>query len=127
MNVFLSCPEVSMAHEVLNCIRIILGCLPRSASECMSQVVNPHAVFKARHLTNLTPFLVLNKIDKVSNFDKSRIITLFLDACKKYGLNLVHIDRFDDEKDFEIPYLEFSALKKTNLKQLKLIIQRYLN
>jgi GTP-binding protein EngB required for normal cell division len=76
---------------------------------------------------NIPLLIILNKIDKVSNFDKSRIITLFLDASKKYGLNMVHIDNFDDNKDTEIPYLEFSALKKTNLKQLKLMIQKYLN
>lgn len=73
------------------------------------------------------PLLVIfNKIDKFSNLDKKKIINLFIESAKEHGLKLVHsIDR-KIEKKSEIPYLEFSALKKTNLTKLKQIIQEYL-
>ncbi len=63
--------------------------------------------------------VILNKIDKISVFDKKRIISLLIKSAKVYGLNLVQI--IDEEvKDYnEIPYLEFSAIKKTNLDKLK--------
>lgn len=73
------------------------------------------------------PFLIiLNKIDKLSNFDKNRIITLFLKSTKDYGLDIVHLDEYINETGSEIPYLDFSALKKTHIKELKQIIQRFL-
>ena len=69
------------------------------------------------------PFLViLNKIDKISVFDKKRILSLLINAAKTYDLNLVQLT---DEavKDYnEIPYLEFSATKKTNLVKLIRVI-----
>ncbi len=63
--------------------------------------------------------VILNKVDKISVFDKKRIISLLIKSAKVYGLNLVQI--IDEEvKDYnEIPYLEFSAIKKTNLDKLK--------
>ncbi len=70
--------------------------------------------------------IILNKIDKVSNFDKNKIINLLLRAAKEYNLNLVHLNNYDYKTSSEIPYLEFSALKKINLKELKLAIQNYL-
>jgi len=70
--------------------------------------------------------IILNKIDKVSNFDKNRIINLLLKAAKEYNLNLIHLNNYDYKAISEIPYLEFSALKKTNLKELKLAIQSFL-
>lgn len=70
--------------------------------------------------------IILNKIDKVSNFDKNKIINLLLRAAKEYNLNLVHLNNFDYKTSSEIPYLEFSALKKINLKELKLAIQKFL-
>ncbi|NVM34981.1 MAG: 50S ribosome-binding GTPase [Candidatus Lokiarchaeota archaeon] len=74
------------------------------------------------------PLLILfNKIDKISNLDKEKIITLFIQSIKEYGLNLVNLNDFNNEKKSEIPYLEFSALKKINLSKLKQIIQEYLN
>ncbi len=74
------------------------------------------------------PFLIIiNKVDKFSIFDKKRIIQLFINSAKEYGLNLVHLNRYKNKNNFEIPYLEFSALKKSNLKELKQAIQRYLN
>ena len=74
------------------------------------------------------PFLIIiNKVDKFSIFDKKRIIQLFVNSAKEYGLNLVHLNSYKNKNNFEIPYLEFSALKKINLKELKQAIQKYLN
>ncbi len=74
------------------------------------------------------PFLIIiNKVDKFSTFDKKRIIQLFINSAKEYGLNLVHLNSYKNKNNFEIPYLEFSALKKINLKELKQAIQKYLN
>jgi len=70
--------------------------------------------------------ILLNKIDKVSNFDKKRIIKLFLDSAYEYNLKLVHYTNFNTINESEIPYLEFSALKKINLVNLKQLIQKYL-
>lgn len=72
------------------------------------------------------PLLVLfNKIDKVSLIDKRRIIELFYDSAHEYGLNLITLDEFDIEDTDQIPYLELSALKKTNIGKLKQLIQTY--
>ena len=70
--------------------------------------------------------VILNKIDKISVFDKKRIISLLINSAKVYGLNLVQI--IDEKvKDYnEIPYLEFSAIKKTNFDKLKRIINTFL-
>ncbi|MFX0083313.1 MAG: GTPase [Candidatus Hodarchaeota archaeon] len=70
--------------------------------------------------------IILNKIDKLSNFDKERIISLLLKAAKEYNLNLIHLNNYDYKTSFKIPYLEFSALKKINLKGLKTAIQHFL-
>lgn len=70
--------------------------------------------------------IVINKVDKYSTFDKNRIIQLFVNSAKEYGLNLVHLNIYKDKNHFEIPYLEFSALKKINLKELKQAIQKNL-
>lgn len=73
------------------------------------------------------PLLVIfNKIDKFSNLDKKKIINLFVESAKEHGLKLVHLIDRKIEKKSEIPYLEFSVLKKTNLTKLKQIIQEYL-
>ncbi|MFX1552573.1 MAG: GTPase [Promethearchaeota archaeon] len=73
------------------------------------------------------PLLILfNKIDKVSNLDKIKIINLFIESAKDYGLNLIHLDNYLTTKSLKIPYLEFSALKKINLTKLKQSIQEYL-
>ena len=74
------------------------------------------------------PFLIIiKKVDKFSTFYKKRIIQLFINSAKEYGLNLVHLNSYKNKNNFEIPYLEFSALKKINLKELKQAIQKYLN
>ena len=70
--------------------------------------------------------IIFNKIDKLSNLDKKKIIILFIQTIKEYGMNLVHLDDYKSEKYSDIPYLDFSALKKTNLTKLKRIIQEYL-
>ncbi|MFX1326441.1 MAG: GTPase [Promethearchaeota archaeon] len=70
--------------------------------------------------------IILNKIDKLSNFDKSRIITLFLKSAKDYGLDIVHLNEYMSETSSEIPYLDFSAIKRTHLKELKQVIQKFL-
>jgi len=75
---------------------------------------------------NIPLLVVLNKIDKVSIFDKKRIISLFLNTAKDYGLNLIHINEKSDDKRSKTPYLEFSALKKTNLDKLKRTINTHL-
>jgi len=70
--------------------------------------------------------VVLNKIDKISVFDKKKINSLLINSAKDYGLNLVQtsVEYVRDYK--EIPYLEFSALKKTNIEKLKRIINIFL-
>ncbi len=74
------------------------------------------------------PFLVIiNKIDKLSNFDVKKSINIFLSSAKDYGLNLIHLNDFNNEDLQVIPYLEFSALKKINIGKLKGIIHKYLN
>jgi GTP-binding protein EngB required for normal cell division len=69
--------------------------------------------------------VVINKIDKLSNFDVNRIISLFLTVSKEFGLNIIHLDNYLNQEKGEIPYLEFSATKKINLHKLKVIIKRY--
>jgi len=66
--------------------------------------------------------VVLNKVDKISVFDKKRIFSLLINSAKAYDLNLIHITDEVGKSNNEIPYLEFSALKKTNLDKLKRII-----
>jgi len=70
--------------------------------------------------------VILNKIDKISIFDKKRIISLLINSAKAYGLNLVQVTTQEVKNYNEIPYLEFSAIKKTNLDKLKRIINTFL-
>ncbi len=70
--------------------------------------------------------IVINKIDKVSNIDKDRIISLFLNSAEKFDLNIVRIDKNNPEKLNDIPLVEFSALKKMNLGKLKETISKFL-
>ncbi|MHA1390984.1 MAG: GTPase [Promethearchaeota archaeon] len=70
--------------------------------------------------------VILNKMDKVSVFDKKRIISLLINSAKAYDLNLVQITDREVKAYSEIPYLEFSAIKKTNLNKLKRIINSFL-
>lgn len=66
------------------------------------------------------PLIVLiNKIDKISVFDKRRIINYFIDTARQFGLNFVHLEDFEYDYAHSLPYLEISALKKTNIGELK--------
>lgn len=75
---------------------------------------------------NIPLLIILNKIDKISNFDRKRIINLLVKNIKDFGLNLVQLNNREKVTLADIPYLEFSALKKTNLLQLKQAIQERL-
>jgi GTP-binding protein EngB required for normal cell division len=70
--------------------------------------------------------VILNKIDKISVFDKKKINSLLINSAKDYGLNLVQASGEYITDYNEIPYLEFSALKKTNIEKLKRIIKIFL-
>jgi len=70
--------------------------------------------------------VILNKIDKISVFDKKRIIFLFINSAKDYGLNLINVNEKIDNDRSKTLYLEFSALKKTNLDKLKRTINTHL-
>lgn len=70
--------------------------------------------------------VIINKIDKVSKYDEERIINLLVNSARNYNLNLVKYSNFIYNMEIELPYLKFSALKKTNLGKLKQIIQQYL-
>jgi GTP-binding protein EngB required for normal cell division len=74
---------------------------------------------------NIPLIVILNKIDKITNIDKERLIPLLIDSAKGDGINLVHIDKFNRENKNEIPFLEFSAVKKINLGKLKQMIEYY--
>ena len=70
--------------------------------------------------------VVINKIDKLSNFDKERSIRLFIDSARKCSLDLYSLTESKQRDAEAIPYLEFSALKKINLGKLKQEIQNHL-
>ena len=70
--------------------------------------------------------VILNKIDKISIFDKKKIISLFINSAKDYGMNLINVNENVDNDRSKIRYLEFSALNKTNLTKLKRTINTHL-
>ena len=71
--------------------------------------------------------IIINKIDKVTNLDKERIIGFFLSCATEFGLKIIHFDNYDyKNKEKNIPYMEFSALKKTNLRKLQKMINKNL-
>lgn len=70
--------------------------------------------------------IIMNKIDKVSNFDKNKKINLFLNSAEEFGLELMHLDEFFKETDTRIPFIEFSALNKENLDKLKRMVRHFL-
>lgn len=74
----------------------------------------------------LSIVIIINKIDKISSIDIRRAINLFTTSAREYGLTLTHLDNYSKGERTIIPYLEFSALKKTNLGKLKQIIQKHL-
>ncbi|TXT62219.1 MAG: Small GTP-binding domain protein [Promethearchaeota archaeon] len=71
--------------------------------------------------------IIINKTDKISTFDEKRIMKFFIDSARRYGLNVVHLDQFSDDYQIELPYLEFSGLKKTNLGKLKKTLNLFLS
>ncbi len=76
---------------------------------------------------SLPILIIINKIDKLSNFDKNKIIKFLIDTSKEYGLNLIHLEKFKGDYSEAIPFLDFSALKKQNLGKLKVTINDLLN
>jgi len=70
--------------------------------------------------------IIINKIDKISNIDKRRIISFFIDSATAYGLNIVEFNNYNPDNKTQIPLLEFSALKKINIRKLKEEIQKLL-
>ncbi len=77
---------------------------------------------------NIPLLIIINKIDKISNIDKKRIITFFMENAKYYGIDVINLDDYYNNKhETKIPYLEFSALKKTNLGKLNYFVNLYLS
>jgi small GTP-binding protein len=70
--------------------------------------------------------IIINKIDKVSNIDKIKILNLFLKSAEEFGLDLMHLDEFFKENNGQLPYIEFSALNKENLDKLKKMVKQNL-
>ncbi len=70
--------------------------------------------------------ILLNKIDKLSILDKNKRISLLADAAQDYNIPISEFKDIDELSMTYIPYLEFSALKKTNLHNLKKIIKHFL-
>ncbi len=75
---------------------------------------------------SLPILIVINKIDKVSNLDKKKSILLFLETSRDYNIPLSEFKNITDLSINFINYIEFSALKKTNLHDLKKIIKYFL-
>jgi len=64
--------------------------------------------------------IIINKIDKISNIDKKRIISFFLENAKYSGIDIINLDDHNyKQSETQIPYIEFSALKKINVGKLK--------
>ncbi|HUW90602.1 MAG TPA: GTPase [Candidatus Nanopelagicaceae bacterium] len=70
--------------------------------------------------------VILNKIDKVSIFDRKRIISSMIKTSYDYGIHLNQVDEEKNEDQSVVPFLEFSALKKINLDVLKRKINEHL-
>ena len=76
--------------------------------------------------SGISVVIIINKIDKISNIDKKRIINLFVNSVREYGLKITHLDEYKLNDKTEIPYLDFSALKKINMQKLKQVIHEHL-
>jgi len=70
--------------------------------------------------------IVINKVDKLSNWDKKRKVSLLVEAAKDYNIFLSEFKDIDDLSKDNILFIEFSALKKTNYKNLVKIIKHSL-
>ena len=75
---------------------------------------------------SLPILIVINKIDKVSNLDKKKSILLFVETSRDYNIPLSEFKNITDLSNNFINYIEFSALKKTNLHDLTKIIKYFL-
>ena len=70
--------------------------------------------------------IVINKIDKLSQFDKEHKLSFFTNTAREYNIPLTKFDDLKNLRREDITYLEFSALKKTNLHELKKIVKHFL-
>jgi len=75
---------------------------------------------------NIPLLVILNKIDKVSIFDRKRIIPSMINTIENYNIHLTQIGDEKSEDPNSVPFLEFSALKKMNLAILKRVINEHL-
>jgi len=75
---------------------------------------------------DLPVVIVINKIDKLSILDKNRRISLLVQAARDYNIPLFEFKTINEITQKSISYIEFSALKKTNLHDLKKIIKHFL-
>lgn len=76
---------------------------------------------------NIPLLVIINKVDKLSNYDQSRIITLFIESASEVSLKLIPLNKQKPGIKNVVPFLEFSALKKTNLDKLKKFVELHLN
>ncbi|MFX1314044.1 MAG: GTPase [Promethearchaeota archaeon] len=77
---------------------------------------------------NIPLLIIINKIDKISKIDKARIITFLIRSAKEYKIEIINLDDYiNNHYETKIPFLEFSALKKTNLGKLNQFINLYLS
>ena len=75
---------------------------------------------------NIPLLVILNKIDKVSIFDRKRIIPSMISTIENYSIHLTQVGDEKSEDPNSVPFLEFSALKKMNLAILKRVINEHL-
>lgn len=113
--------EYFFSLVVLNCLRIEDE-LKKYYVEKQTTIPLTFELIKFLKDFDISLLVILNKIDKISVFDKKRIISLLINCANDYGLNLVPITSEEARVYKEIPYLEFSAIKRTNLDKLKRII-----
>ncbi|TFG14056.1 MAG: hypothetical protein EU531_09370 [Promethearchaeota archaeon] len=71
----------------------------------------------------LPTVIVVNKIDKLSHFDKTKKLSLLVKTAKDYNIPLSEFNEIKNLSKDSISYIEFSALKKINLHDLKKIIR----
>ncbi len=72
--------------------------------------------------------IVLNKIDKVSQYDLNKIKNLFIELANSYGYDIIEFkENIDKEELFnfkpkQVPLVQISALKNTNLDTVRKVI-----
>ncbi|MFX1390952.1 MAG: GTPase [Promethearchaeota archaeon] len=71
--------------------------------------------------------IIINKIDKVSNSEKNKILSLLINSAEEYGINIVNYNNFNHQVGSDIPLLEISALKRINIDKLRKFIKLYVN